>query len=94
MSGLAEETRLKRLNAGRPAQKYEPEEPNSETPTQKNKTTKKKPKNKGEGDEASSRTQAQDDRPMSQEEMQHLANCLASVNGALLEGGTFIGPYG
>lgn len=35
MSGLAEEPRLKRLNAGRPAQKYEPEELNMETPTKK-----------------------------------------------------------
>ena len=102
LSGLAEEPRLKRLNAGRPAQKYEPEELNMETPTKKsNKTTGRQTKTRpkqgkggrttaaaGQADDTSSKVEhgTYEDRNMSHEEMQNLAACLSELSGSMLEG--------
>lgn len=92
MSGLAEEPRLKRLNAGRPAQKYEPEELNTDTPTKKtNKAAARHPKGRSKqktktDEEAKGETF--DDRKMDIADLQHLAACLSSLKGSMLEGQT------
>ena len=100
MSGLAEDQRLKRQNAGRPAQKYEPEELNTETPTKKsNKTVARNPKTRlkqtkgrnaaaGDVDDVSGKVEnaAYEDRDMSQEDMQNLAACLSQLSGTMLDG--------
>lgn len=97
MSGLAEEPRLKRSNAGQPAQKYEPEEMVSvDTPTKKsNKPVARNPKARtkpkggknGEGEDTGGQTSTADDRNMSDEEKQNLAACLTQLaGGTMLEG--------
>lgn len=93
MTGLAEEPRLKRLNAGRPAPKYEPPELNTDTPTKKsnkpvNRNTKTRPKQRGknEGDETGSKCDDPLDREMDRADIQYIADRLSNLSGSMLEG--------